>query len=149
MALILVLVVLLQDGFEKQLEDLLPRLGAEEYAERAKAQEQLIKLVEKHPGAARKILKARIKEEKDPEVRSALENALRSLVPLKLILEVDGEAKVGRPIRFKVRIKNQTDEEQVIVKSLDGSDVGWRFPKYLSEFRHGNGDPVKMPGVGR
>jgi len=52
---------------------------------------------------------------------------------------------VGEVPKVTFRIHNKTDKEVVLVGSLDGSDVGWRFPKCRLEILDAAGKPVTTP----
>lgn len=43
--------------------------------------------------------------------------------------------------RINVRLRNISDEEQAVVRSVDASDVGWRYPKYACEILDAVGKP--------
>lgn len=49
---------------------------------------------------------------------------------------------VGEVPNISFRITNKTAKEIVLVGSLDGSDVGWRFPKCRLEILDAAGKPV-------
>lgn len=129
----LLLLWALQDDWES----LRAGLASEDARTRAQAQEQLNKITD------RKELKKRIAAESDPEVKSALQNALEALPILKLTVEVVGESKVGRIPTYKVRIKNVSDEPVVVVRSLDGSGMKNRYPHFFAEFFDGEA-PIKL-----
>lgn len=66
--------------------------------------------------------------------------------PIGVVLSA-GQAtyEVGQRPKFTVRITNHTDRPMLLVGSLDGSDVGWRYPK-LTVQRDG---PVEPEGISR
>lgn len=52
---------------------------------------------------------------------------------------------VGEVPIFSVSIRNKSSKEVILVGSLDGSDVGWRFPKCRLEILDAAGKPVTAP----
>jgi len=61
---------------------------------------------------------------------------------LALSIEVYGLAWIRKVVEFKVRIKNVSDREVDVVSCLDGSDVGWRFPRFIVKLWGPDGKPV-------
>lgn len=106
---------------------LIKKLDSEEFAEREKAQQALVKLGKNVVETLRKALE----ETKDAEVKSRIQHVLDELTaPLAMTIEIEGEPKAGQPLKFKVRIKNISGKEQVVAKCLDGSARGKRYPHY-------------------
>lgn len=102
------------------------QLGSEDFEVREAAERTLLQMgkpaVEKMKGALR---------HKDAEVRSRVQHILDTLEPvLALSVEVEGEARVGQAVNFKVRIKNVSDRDHLAVRCLDGSWDGSRFPAF-------------------
>jgi len=120
---------ILQEDVGKGIDALLPKLGSDLIEERDAAQAELRQLVESNPKGARPALKSRIASVTQAEVRQALKAALARLPALELKIELAGEATLGRSPALKVRIQNVSDEEQMAVRSLDGSDAGARYPR--------------------
>jgi len=118
-----------QEDLAARIDDLIPRLASESVAERSAAQADLRRLVESNPKAARPLLKSRIASATDAEVRQALKASLDLLPALELEIELEGEARIDRPLALKVRIRNVSDEDRIVVRSLDGSDAGARYPR--------------------
>ena len=54
----------------------------------------------------------------------------------------------GEVPSFGVRIVNRSSQAIYMVEPLDGSDVGWRFPKYRLEVIDAAGKPVPVSGPG-
>ena len=52
---------------------------------------------------------------------------------------------VGQVPAITVSITNKSPKEVMLVGSLDGSDVGWRFPKCRLEILDAEGKPVTAP----
>jgi hypothetical protein len=122
-----------QEDLARRLDDLIPRLASEKIAERSAAQTELSALVDSNPKTARPLLKSRMATATDTEVRHALRAAYARLPALELQIELEREANVDRPLALKVRIRNVSDENQTVVRSLDGSDAGARHPRFLVE----------------
>src|ERR1043165_8754552 len=127
------LLALAQGDFEQKLDSLVPRLKAETPAERDAASRELRDLAQSDVPAARKVLRRRIQSERDAEIRSRLQDALKSLPVFDVTIALEGEARAGKPVTLKVRIRNVSDEKQNVVRCLDGSSSGRRFPRYVSE----------------
>jgi hypothetical protein len=147
--LLLALALIGQESLEKRLDEIVPRLAAEEIRERDAAVRELYKLVDAAGRKAREPVRARMKSATDASVRASLLSALRRLPALELKIDLDGEAIVGKPVAFKIRIKNIGDEEAAVVRSLDASDVRWRYPHFTAQIRGPEGKPVPMGGIGR
>ena len=141
-ALILMLALAMQEDFGKKLDEILPRLASERIAEREVAVADLFKQVDSAGPNARAILRTRLKTATDPSVRLALEAALKRIPPLELKIEVKGEPAVGWMVKFKARIKNIGDDEVAVVRSLDGSAHGSRYPRVFAEIRGPDGHVI-------
>ena len=127
------LLALAQGDFEQKLDSIVPRLKAEAPVERDAASRELKELAQGDAPLARKVLRSRIRGESDAEIKSRLQDALKSLPVFKLSLALEGAARVGRPVTLKVRIRNISDEQQDVVRCLDGSSSARRFPHYVTE----------------
>ncbi len=127
------LLALAQADFEQKLDSMIPRLKAETPAERDAASRELRDLAQSDVPAARKVLRRRLESERDAEIQSRLRDALKSLPVFDVSLALEGEARVGKPVTLKVRVRNVSDEKQNLVRCLDGSSSGRRFPQYVSE----------------
>jgi len=88
-------------------------------------------------------------EQKAPELKKVDEPAARP-PPHSLALSVvlEGGAKLGQNTFFKVRIRNISIREVDVVPSLDGSDVGWRYPLFTARLWGPDGKPI-LVDVGR
>ncbi len=91
-----------------------------------------------------------------PEVEQKVENKIqvdrKNLPAPKIVnvLELDKTTYVGGEIpRAKVVLTNQGDREVVLSKSLDGSSVGWRYPKCQMQIFDENNEPVSINCIGR
>lgn len=93
----------------------------------------VLALAQKELPRARTFIRARIQAEGDPEVRARLQAALTALPVFELKLTVEGEARVGRPVKFAARIKNISDGKQYVLRCLDKSAYARRFPHYVTE----------------
>lgn len=131
MTILTLIVLLLQDDGEAKLEVFRPRLASEDPKERSQAAEELRETVDRTWRAA---LQKKIEQEKDPEVKECWKAALDSIQDLKLTIVVDGDVRVGGVPKYRVRIKNLTDEDVIIPRSLDGSDDKMRYPFYTARF---------------
>src|SRR5690349_15646597 len=82
-------------------------------------------------------------QRESPDIKKADEPAVRP-PPHSLALSVvlEGEARVGQNTFFKVRIRNISNREVDVVPSLDGSDVGWRFPRFIARLWGPDGNPI-------
>ena len=56
---------------------------------------------------------------------------------------------VGEIPKMNVMLTNQGDETIVLPRVLDGSEVGWRFPKCGIELYDENQEPILLQGIGR
>lgn len=139
---------LLQDGLAKEFDALLPKLAAESLEERTNALERLKTLARADPSAARPLLRERLAAAADEQVKSGLRAALDSLPKLELKASVDGPVEAGRVPAVKIRLRNLSDGEVCVVRSLDASDCGWRYPKYTARILDPDGKDVtpKMGG---
>ena len=54
--------------------------------------------------------------------------------------------KVGEAPRFSFSIGNKSTQDVVLVRSLDGSDRGSRYPRCRIEIRDAKGQPLKVVG---
>lgn len=74
----------------------------------------------------------------------------KSAAPISVVAKrTKGKAKVGKPLPVRFQIKNQSSKEVTIVRSLDGSDAGWRSPKITIEVRDAKNKLVEVPMGGR
>lgn len=66
--------------------------------------------------------------------------------PVEVVLTAESQTiEAGQVPAFSVRLINRSDETICLVGSLDGSDVGWRYPKLTAQ-REG---PVETAAIGR
>lgn len=138
----MMLALVLQEDFGRKLDEIIPRLASEGIADREAAVAELYKLVDIAGPNARAILRTRLKAATDPSVRLALEAALKRIPPLELRIEVKGEPAVGWMVKFRARIKNIGDDEVAVVRSLDGSAHGSRYPRVFAEIRGPDGQVI-------
>lgn len=111
----------------ESVEALIKELSSDEFTEREKAEKALFKLGK----PISEELKTALKAATDTEARSRLQRLLDELnPPLVLRAELEGEAKVEKPVKFKLRIKNIGEKDAVAVKCLDGSTRDSRFPHF-------------------
>lgn len=112
---------------EARVAALIKDLDSEVFETRDAADKELAKLGK----AALPLLRKALDATADPEARNRLRRICDALsVPLVLTAEVVGEAQAGKPVKFKVCIKNVSEREIVAVACLDGSTSGKRYPKY-------------------
>jgi len=133
MIALIVVLALAQSDLENKFDSLLPRLKSDNPAERDAASRAFKESAQKDLPGARTFIRARIQAEGDPEVRARLQAALAALPVFELKLTVEGEARVGCPVKFAARIKNISDGKQHVVRCMDGSSYARRFPHYVTE----------------
>ena len=69
---------------------------------------------------------------------------------VSIIMTLDKETYAfGELPKAKVVLKNESDENVVLARSLDGSEVGWRFPKCGIEVFDENKEKVQLGGIAR
>ncbi|HZL73294.1 MAG TPA: hypothetical protein VFC86_12610 [Planctomycetota bacterium] len=141
MTALLLAALFAQESFEKRLDDLHPRLASYDFRVRESASLELNTLVDAAGPTVRRVLKSRLQSASDPMVKAALRAALARLPVLQLSIKVEGEAAVGKPMAFRIRITNVSDEDVAVVGALDGSDAGLRFPFYGVEITRPDGSP--------
>ena len=104
---------------------LVEQLASEEFDAREQAERGLLALGK----GAVEPLRLALAASTDAEARSRIQRVLDALTPpLAFTVEAVGAARVGQPLKFKVRIKNISGKEQVAVNCLDGSTYGKRYP---------------------
>src|SRR5688572_11426964 len=68
---------------------------------------------------------------------------------LDLSIALEGRARLGQNVFFKVRIRNISDLEVDVVPSLDGSDVGMRYPLFTARIFGPDGEKIPFQDGGR
>ncbi|HLG43090.1 MAG TPA: hypothetical protein VI643_06970 [Planctomycetota bacterium] len=117
--------------FKANFEAILNELAEDDPETRVRARNALDELLLGNPELAFAAVREALSRGSDPEVRTSLISSTRLLPPLKLTLEIEGEAKVGRPIAFRVRIQNQSLQPQIAARfrTAPGDSAG--FPRIL------------------
>jgi len=112
---------------EAQVAALVKDLSSEEFQTREAADKALLALGR----AAETPIRKALETASDAESRNRLQRILDTIaVPLELTAEVVGEAQAGKPVKFKVVIKNVGNREVTAVPCLDGSTSDMRYPKF-------------------
>lgn len=142
MIAMLLAAVLLQDGFAKEADLLIPKLVHESLEERSSALERLKTLAKSDPSVARPLLQERLAAADDEHVKSGLRAALDVLPKLELKAFVAAAAHAGEVPAVRIRLRNISDTEVCVVRRLDASDLGWRYPKFTARILDPEGKDV-------
>ena len=127
-----------------RINSILADLGSDSMEIRDRGQAELRRLVLPFPRTARLILKNHIASVSDPEVRGGLKAALDQLPPLEIVAALEQPAVLGRRPAIKVRIRNVSQSEQVVVPALDGSDASARYPRVEIRVTGPGGDRLEV-----
>jgi len=87
------------------------------------------------------VLERSSKSARDAEVRSRLQDILLSFRPIECVARLKKpRIKVGERLPVQFRIHNVSSQTVQVLPSLDKSDIGSRYPKYLMEIVDDSGE---------
>jgi len=78
----------------------------------------------------RRLLRSYLRESANSSLSAIFLTILDSLPRLAFSVQVVGIATVGKPLQLRFAIRNISDEAQVVLGSIYGSDYQARFPQY-------------------
>lgn len=126
-----------------RVAELVKQLSSEEFETREAASMALLAMGKPALAELRKALD----KSDDAEARQRLAKIVEALdEPLEFTAETEGEARAGKEIKFRVRIKNVSDRDVTVVGCLDGSTSNRRYPQFSRTITPDNSPPPMLSG---
>ncbi len=134
------------DEFDRRLGELVKKFQEDPIEVRDEASGELARLVRDNLWHARERIEGMMAGLHDSEVRARLEESLKLVPPLQMRAALTAKPELGKPLSLAARIKNTSAHEVFVVRSVEGSDLGRRYPRYEISLKGPEGKEVLRPG---